>query len=78
MSFLDEIDAEIREAGLDRAVTLGRTPPVFDWLVSTFSYQGISDRVARSYIEKHGTASWSQMETSYRATIWMRTARQSG
>lgn len=67
MSFLDEIDAEIREAGLDRAVASGHTPPVFDWLVSTFSYQGISDRVARSYIEKHGTASWSQMETSLRA-----------
>ena len=30
-----------------------------DWLLTAFSFQGISDRVARSYMEKHGTASWS-------------------
>jgi hypothetical protein len=66
MSFLDEIDAEIRDAGLDRAVVGGHTPPVFDWLLSTFSYQGISDRVARSYMEKHGTASWSEIEAALR------------
>jgi hypothetical protein len=66
MSFLDEIDAEIREAGLDKAVASGHTAPVFDWLVTTFSYQGISDRVARSYMEKHGTASWSEIEAALR------------
>jgi hypothetical protein len=66
MSFLDEIDAETLEAGMDTAVALGHTPPVFDWLLTAFSYQGISDRVARTYIEKHGTASWSQMEISLR------------
>ena len=32
MSFLDEIDTEIREAGLDRAVASSDTPPIFDWL----------------------------------------------
>jgi hypothetical protein len=66
MSFLDEIDAEIREAGLDRAIASGHTPPVFDWLLTAFSYQGISDRVARSYIEKHGTASWSEIQATLR------------
>jgi hypothetical protein len=64
MSFLDEIDAEFREAGLDQATALGQTPPVFDWLLTTFSFQGISDRVAREYIEKHGAASWAKMEAS--------------
>jgi hypothetical protein len=38
---------------------------IFDWLLSTFSYQGISDQVARGYMEKHGTASWSQIEASF-------------
>lgn len=66
MSFLDEIDTEIREAGLDRAVASGHTPLVFDWLLSAFSYQGISDRVARSYMERHGTASWSEIEATLR------------
>jgi hypothetical protein len=68
MSFLDEIDAEIREAGLDKAVANGHTPPVFDWLLSAFSYQGISDQVARSYMERHGTATWSEIEAALRLT----------
>jgi hypothetical protein len=68
LSFLDEIDEEIRHASLDQAIASGNTPPVFDWLVSTFSYQGISDRVASSYMEKHGTASWAQIDASLRAS----------
>lgn len=68
MSFLDEIDAEIREAGLDKAVVQGNTSAIFDWLLSAFSYQGISDQVARTYMEKHGTASWSRIEATLRAT----------
>lgn len=68
MSFLDEINAEISEAGLDRAVASGHTPPVFDWLLSAFSYQGISDRVARSYMERHGTVSWAEIEANLQAT----------
>ena len=68
LSFLDEIDEEIRHAGLDQAVASGNTPPIFDWLLTAFSFQGISDRVARSYMEKHGTASWSAMEASLRTS----------
>ena len=67
-SFLDEIDAEAQEAGLDQAVAVGRTPPIFDWLLTTFSFQGISDRVAREYMDKHGTASWVEMEASLRVS----------
>jgi hypothetical protein len=64
LSLLDDIDEEIRHAGLDQAVASGITPPIFDWLLRAFSFQGISDRVALSYMEKHGTASWSAMEAS--------------
>jgi hypothetical protein len=64
LSFIDEIDEEIRHAGLDQAVASGNTPPIFDWLLTAFSFQGISDRVARSYMEKHGAASWSAIEAS--------------
>jgi hypothetical protein len=66
MSFLDEIDEEFERAGLDRAVALGDTGPIVDWLLTTFSFQGISDRVARDYIKKHGTASWSDIDASFR------------
>jgi hypothetical protein len=61
---LDEIDTEIREAGLDRAIALGETPPVFDWLLAAFSFQGISDQAARTYMEKHGKASWAAIEAT--------------
>jgi hypothetical protein len=67
-SFLDEIDTEIRYAALDQAVRASTTPAVFDWLLTAFSFQGISDRVARDYMEKHGTASWAQIEASLRVS----------
>jgi len=66
-SFLDEIDAEIQGAGLDQAVLASATPAVFDWLLTTFSFQGISDRVAREYMDKHGTASWAEIEAGLKA-----------
>lgn len=66
VSFLDDVDAEARQDGLLSAVTAGRTPPIFDWLVTAFSYQGISDQVAQHYIEKHGIATWADIETSLR------------
>jgi hypothetical protein len=66
MSFLDEIGAEAREAGLAKAVACEHTAPIFDWLVSTFSFQGISDRVARDYMAKHGSATWSYLKASLR------------
>jgi hypothetical protein len=67
-SFLDEIDTEIRDAGLDRAVQASATPAIFDWLLLAFSFQGISDRVARDYIDKHGTASWAGIDKSLAAS----------
>jgi hypothetical protein len=68
MSFLDEIDEEIRHTGLNEAIASGNTPPIFDWLLTAFSFQGISDRVARGYIEKHGAASWSAMEAGLKTS----------
>jgi hypothetical protein len=35
--------------------------------VSAFSYQGISDQVARSYIGKHGSATWADIAKSFDA-----------
>ncbi|MET3364709.1 hypothetical protein [Bradyrhizobium ottawaense] len=67
LSLLDEIDAEFRDSGLDQAVASGNTPPIFDWLLTAFSFQGISDQVARNYMEKHGSASWANMEASLQA-----------
>ena len=35
---------------------------LFDWLMSALSYQGISDRMAYRYIERHGRAQWADIE----------------
>ena len=64
VSFLDDVDAEARHAGLARAVSAGRTQRIFDWLVTAFSYQGISDQVAQQYIDEHGNATWAGIEAS--------------
>ena len=46
MDFLREIETYVQDAKIDVAVTSHNTPVIFDWLLTTFSYQGISDRVA--------------------------------
>jgi hypothetical protein len=59
MTFLADIQAEVRNAGIDTAVAQRDTAAIFDWLLTTFSYQGVSDQVARKYIQQNGSASWS-------------------
>lgn len=36
-------------------------PALFSWLMSTFSFQGISDRAAEKYIADHGNASYESV-----------------
>jgi hypothetical protein len=64
MDFLTEIQAAVRNDGIDDAIAHRDTPKIFDWLLTTFSYQGVSDQVARTYIRQNGSASWSAMENS--------------
>jgi hypothetical protein len=68
MTFLNDIQTEVREAGIDRAVTERDTPRVFNWLLTTFSYQGVSDQAARTYILQNGSASWSDIEAGLQTT----------
>jgi hypothetical protein len=35
---------------------------LFDWLVAALSYQGISDKVAAEYLERHGSATWADID----------------
>jgi hypothetical protein len=39
---------------------------LFDWLVTALSYQGISDEVAKSFMDRHGLASWHVIESDLR------------
>jgi hypothetical protein len=64
LTFLDDIDEEIRGTGLREAVARRQTPPIFDWLLRAFSFHGVSDQAAWEYMRKHGAASWSQIEAT--------------
>jgi hypothetical protein len=59
LTFLDGIRADALQAGILEAVAERNTPRIFDWLLNAFSYQGISDQVARGYIHRHGNITWS-------------------
>ena len=67
VSFLSDIETEIRTAGLSKAVAEHDTDRIYNWLVTTFSYQGISDQVARGYMERHGTATWAELQQALKA-----------
>jgi hypothetical protein len=64
LTFLDDIREDLRRAGIQDAVAQHNTPKIFDWLLTAFSYQGISDQVARNYMRQHGNATWSKIVAS--------------
>jgi hypothetical protein len=61
-SLIDDIRAELRSEGVPSAIRHHDTAPLFDWLLAALSYQGISDRVAYDYMERHGRAQWCDIE----------------
>ena len=62
MSLIDEIRADLKADGVRAAIRNRDTAAVFDWLISALSYQGISDQVAYDYMERHGRATWHDIE----------------
>lgn len=62
MTFLDDIRSEAREVGIEQAVADHDTPTIFDWLLTNFSFQGVSDQAARTYIKENGSASWALIQ----------------
>lgn len=49
---------------LQRTIDDHDTPHLFERLMEAFSFQGISDAVARGYMDAHGRPSWEQVERS--------------
>ncbi|MDQ2081517.1 hypothetical protein RA307_15125 [Xanthobacteraceae bacterium Astr-EGSB] len=47
---------------LQQAITSHDTPALFDFLMDAFSYQGISDAVAYTYMDEHGRVTWDDLE----------------
>jgi hypothetical protein len=60
--------ADLKRHGVNKAVRTHDSRPLFDWLMNTVSYQGISDRAAAVYIEQHGQASWRKIANTVRSS----------
>jgi hypothetical protein len=60
-SYLADLREDLRANGIIRAVRDRDTPALFDWLIRTLSFQGISDTVAAGYIADHGSVRWSEI-----------------
>jgi hypothetical protein len=61
-SFLDDLKADHRRAGIGAAIRARDTSRLFRSIVATLSYQGISDRVAAAYMDQHGQIGWGDVE----------------
>src|ERR1700675_1986438 len=61
-SLIDDIRAELRADGIATAIRRHNTATLFDWRVAALSYQGISTQVAAEYMERHGSATWADID----------------
>ena len=66
-SLIADIRVDLRAEGIPRAVRRHDTATLFNWLVSALSYQGISDQVAAEYMERHGSATWADIDAKLAA-----------
>src|SRR5690349_19088100 len=61
---ITEIRNDVCGATIREAITRHNTPALFDWLIAALSYQGISDRVAYDYMQRHGCITWADIDQS--------------
>ena len=67
-SLIDDNRADLRAEGIPAAIRRHDTATLFDWLTSALSYQGISDQVAADYMERHGRATWADIDAKVAAS----------
>src|ERR1700729_44741 len=65
-AFIDEAGLGPDGKNLRKAIRTRNTAAVFDHLVAALSYQGISDEVAKNFMDRHGLASWHVIESALR------------
>jgi hypothetical protein len=65
-AFIDEAGLGSEGKELRKAIRGRNTAALFDWLVAALSYQGISDEVAKNFMDRHGLASWHVIESDLR------------
>jgi hypothetical protein len=65
-AFIDESGLGPDGKDLRKAIRTRDTVALFDHLVAALSYQGISDEVAKKFMDRHGLASWHVIESELR------------
>lgn len=63
-NLIDNARATLRLQGILPAIDNHDSATLFAWLVATVSYQGISDRAAVQYMDRHGRAEWADITAS--------------
>src|SRR4051812_25195925 len=57
-SLIEDGRITLAEHEVIEAISRHDSAPVFEWLVNGFAYQGISDRIAEDYMDRHGRIIW--------------------
>jgi len=61
VGFLGEIAVRLAAAGVQCAVARRDSAPIYDWLMTLVSLQGISDQVALGWDAEHGGVTWAEV-----------------
>lgn len=60
-SELLSLQSQVRANAVRRAIAAHNNVALYDWLMRTFSYQGISDRAVDEYISRYGNATFNDI-----------------
>jgi hypothetical protein len=60
-TLVDDARIGLARHGVIAAVQRHDTAAIFDWLIDTLSYQGVSDSIAYRYMEQHGRVRWQDI-----------------
>ena len=60
-SLLSDLRERLERQGVPAAVAARDTPALYDWLMPTLSYQGVSDAVAWGYMDRYGSVTHAEV-----------------
>ena len=66
-TFLLDLWARLERQGVPSAVAAHDTPALYDWLMPTLSYQGVSDAVAWGYMDRYGSVTHAEVAAALAA-----------
>jgi hypothetical protein len=61
-NWIEELEEDAADNEIIAAVASHDTSVIFNWLMWILSFQGVSDAVAKGYMEKHGNVTWAEIE----------------